>query len=403
MVGDVRTPSPSERSLLLDSPTGPVPLGFVQEGDVVHLVAREGSARWPVEVLRQGAAVLRLEGGTRTGVPQLVVDDQERARILGLFLEKYGADQYGRWYDHPRRVLSIRPGSDARPDHYFEWLTAEFDNIAAEYDQHILGNRMNRLLRDRSLALLRATFRPSDRLLELGCGSGMETMQLLQDGHEILAVDISEKMLEVVRAKARAAGVAERFSGIRSRASELGALVPALGGPFDGAYSTYGALNCEPDLTPVARALGELVPPGRPFVGGIYNRWCLFEILGYGATFQWDRALGRRANPVPVGASRFCVDTYAYSVPEFIARFRPWFESERLLGVPVVLPPSDLTSYAEQFSRRFDRLAALDRALGGVWPLSTLGDHFLVVLRRATGPMSAAPSAMAKPSAVSGA
>ncbi len=262
-------------------------------------------------------------------------------------------------------------------------MEAEFDNIAEEYDHHITGNRMNRLLRDRSLALLQPTFRSARRLLEIGCGSGMETLTLLQEGHEVVAVDISEKMLEVVRHKARTAGVGERFTGVRARASELGGLVPALGPPFDGAYSTYGALNCEPALRPVSDALARLLPPGGTFVAGIYNRWCLFELAGYGITFQWGRALGRRLNPVPVGASRFCVDTYAYSVPEFIGQFRPEFSPVRTFGVPVFLPPSDLTAYSERFARHFDSLANADRAFGSLWPLSALGDHFLAVLVRA--------------------
>jgi len=373
---------PSDQALLLESPTGAVPLGFVQEQDRVHLVAREGSARWPVDLLRSGRADVRLPEGPRTGVPRLVIDAGERDRVLGLFLAKYGPEQYQKWYEHPRRVITIEPGGLPTPGHYFEWLEAEFDNIAEEYDHHITGNRMNRLLRDRSLALLRPTFRSAPRLLEIGCGSGMETLALLQEGHEILAVDISEKMLEVVRRKARSAGVGERFTGVRAKASDLPRILPELRPPFDGAFSTYGALNCEPDLRPVATALARMLPEGREFVAGIYNRWCLFELAGYGLTFRWDRALGRRRNPVPVGASRFCVDTFAYSLPEFTRLFRPEFGAVRSFGVPLLLPPSDLTMYSERLSRHFDQLSGIDRRVGSVWPLSGLGDHFLTVLRR---------------------
>jgi SAM-dependent methyltransferase len=373
----------SDQALLLEGPGGPIPLGYVEEGDRVHLIAREGSARWPVDMLRSGEATVRLPSGVLAGTPRLVIDEGEKRRILELFLAKYGPAQYQKWYDHPRRVITIQPGSIPATDHYFDWLQAEFDNIAEEYDHHITGNRMNRLLRDRSLALLRPTFRSAPRLLEIGCGSGMETLSMLQEGHEIVAVDISEKMLDVVRRKATAARVGERFTGVRAKASDLPGLVVRLEPPFDGAYSTYGALNCEPQLRPVATALAQLLPTDRNFVAGIYNRWCLFELAGYGMTFQWERALGRRRNPVPVGASRFCVDTYAYSLPEFIGQFRPEFEPTRSYGVPVLLPPSDLTSYSERFARHFDILSHIDRRFGSVWPLSGLGDHFLTVLRRA--------------------
>ena len=373
---------PSHEALLLEGSGGSVPLGFVGEGDKIHLVAREGTARWPVDLLRSGEARLRLADGPHRGVPRLIVEPKERERVLALFLAKYGPKQYRAWYENPRRVLTVEPGPPRTGDQYFGWLQSEFDNIAEDYDHHITDNRMNRLLRDRSLALLGPLFHDSPRLLEIGCGSGMETIPMLRAGHSIVAVDISEKMLDVVRRKAEAAGLGDRFTGVRAKASDLPDLLQKLSGPFDGAYSTYGALNCEPDLRPIAPAIAHLLPPGRRFVAGVYNRWCLFELLGYGMTFQWERALGRRVNPVPVGASRFCVDTYAYSVPEFVGHFRSGFRLERLEGVPVFLPPSDLTSYSEQFGRRFAQLAAMDRTIGGWWPLSTLGDHFLAVLRR---------------------
>ncbi|MCI4364368.1 MAG: class I SAM-dependent methyltransferase, partial [Thermoplasmata archaeon] len=238
-------------------------------------------------------------------------------------------------------------------------------------------------LRNRSLARLKPLFAGRDPLLEIGCGSGMETLPLLQLGHELTAVDISERMLEVVRKKALAAGVSERLRTVRSRARDLEGLVSQLGrGAFQGAYSTYGALNCEPDLRPVAKGLAQLLGPGAPLFLGVYNRWCLFELLGYSATLQFGRALGRRENPVPVGGSRFCVDIYAYSVSEVDAALSPYFIRRATEGVPVLLPPSDLVSYAERFSRHFDRLADWDARVGQRWPFQQLGDHFLGTYER---------------------
>jgi SAM-dependent methyltransferase len=374
--------------LELRTPTGLVPLGFAREAGTVYLVARDRAARWPVDLLRRGTADLALPAGEVRGTPQLVSDRGEQTRILELFRAKYGSEQFARWYDHPARVLRVAldsgsgnhgPGSE----HYYEWLQSEFDNVAAEYDHHITGNRMNRLLRQRSLAWLEPRFAGARRLLEIGCGSGMETLPLLQAGHEIVAVDISEQMLATVRSKAEQAGLADRLHTQHLRARDLARLLPDLGaGTLDGAYSTYGALNCEPDLAPVPGALRQLLKPGAPFVAGVYNRWCLFEIAGYGASLQTARAFGRRGNPVPVGSSRFCVDVYAHSVADFRRLFRTGFSVERVEGVPVMLPPSDLVGYAEKFSRHFDRLAGWDAWVGARWPFNQLGDHFLMTFVR---------------------
>jgi len=383
-------------SLELVLPTGPVPLGFVREADVVYLVGRDRSARWPVEILRSGQASLRVSGRLEGGLTELISDPAEKERVLGLFREKYGPRRYTRWYGNPARVLRVRLGAVGRPsggaEQYHGWLAAEFDNVADDYDRHILGNRINRLLRDRSLAELRTTFARSPRLLEIGCGSGMETLPLLGEGHEVFCVDISDRMLEVVRQKARKDGVSERLRTERLAAVSVSHLLDELGpGAFDGAYSTYGALNCEAELGPIPPALHELIRPGGRFVAGVYNRWCAFELVGYSLTGQFGRAFGRSDRPVRVGSSRFCVDIYAHSAPTFARTFAPWFLPERVAAVPVGLPPSDLVGYAEKFDRGFDRLARWDRFLASRWPFRFLGDHFLMTMRRAELAVPASP------------
>ena len=374
-------------SLELRLSSGDVPLGFVREDDTVFLVGRDRSARWPVEILRDGVATLSIDGRPARGVVELVVDPAEREATLERFRSKYGPDRYERWFGHPARVLRVRLTASASglapSEHYYDWLSAEFDNVAEEYDRHILGNRMNRLLRDRSLAELRQTFASAHTLLEIGCGSGMETLPLLREGHEVLCVDISQRMLDVVRAKAAREGLSERLRTERATAGSIGRLVPEFGtGSFDGAYSTYGALNCEADLRPLPPALHGLLTPDGRFMAGVYNRWCAFELVGYSLTGRFDRAFGRAGHPVRVGSSRFCVDVFAYSPATFLGVFAPWFTREKLMGVPAFLPPSDLVGYAERFSRRFDRLDRWDRAASRQWPFRLFGDHFLMVLRR---------------------
>ena len=376
--------------LRLLRPVGPLSLGFVRDGEDVVLVARDRSARWPTEVLRDGTVELDIEGRITGGAVELVTDPEEKSRTLALFRAKYGERQFARWYSHPARVLRVAPGGpqpdDDPAERYHRWLAAEFDNVAEEYDHHITGNLVNRLLRDRSLAELRRAFSGAHHLIEVGCGSGMETLPLLEDGHEILCVDISERMLGVVRAKARAAGLSESLRTLRLAASDLPRVRNAASvGTFDGAYSTYGAMNCEEDLKAVPPALFDLLSPGAPFVAGVYNRWCLFELVGYGVTGRWSRAFGRARSPIPVGSSRFCVDVYAYSVASFRRLFAPWFRPERLEAVPAILPPSDLVGYAERFGRRWEALTGLDRSLARRWPFRALGDHFLLTFaRRAT-------------------
>jgi SAM-dependent methyltransferase len=395
---DPETPDAGARSLAgatnleMSTPLGPVSLGFVAEGTTVYLIARERSARWPVTALREGTARIRLSGHPTEGPIRLITEPAEKQRILGLFRSKYGDQRFERWYDRPARILRVELGERVTAGvpanrSYYDWLEAEFDNVADDYDHHITGNRINLLLRNRSLTQLRRTFAGAPSLLEIGCGSGMETLPLLQDGHEMLCVDLSARMLETVRGKARVEGLSEQLRTRQLRASELGNLLGEIGpGAFDGGYSTYGALNCEEHLESIPPALHALLRPRARFIAGVYNRWCLFEVLGYALSAQPTRAFGRTHRPVPVGSSRFCVDIYAHSTSDFRRLFAPYFRPERVEAIPVILPPSDLVGYAEKFSRHFDRLASWDRSVGARWPLRDWGDHFLMTFVRQDQP-----------------
>lgn len=384
------TPQPELLDLLL--PGGPVPLRFVQEPARIFLVASEPLAVWPVEVLRSGTARVRVSGTTFDGAPTLLSAPEDRARVLALFHAKYGEAAHRVWFGRPDRVLRIdltpiEGGADPGKNPYRRWLSAEFDGLASIYDEQIASNRINRLLRERSSRLLAESFRLPCHLLEIGCGTGLETIPLLEAGHEILCVDISERMLEVVRAKARALGVSERLRTRSLAASDLSALEAEHGlGTFEGGYSTYGALNCEPDLRPISSALGALLRPRARFLAGVLNRWCLFEMMADAVSGRFREMRGRARGSVRAGSSRFRVDAYAYSPNEFLRCFAGEFTVEWLEGVPVLLPPPDRAKYVERLSRRFDLLARWDEKIGRRGPFRSLGDYFLMVLARADAP-----------------
>ena len=266
-------------------------------------------------------------------------------------------------------------------------VSAAFGAVAGDYDT-VYGSETNMAMawmRRQSLAVLQATFAPGSRLLELGCGAGEEAAVLAATGCTVLATDISWRMAAVTRAKAVQAGLGKRVWAAALPAGLLGALYPRQ--PFDGAFASFGALNCEPNLIAVGRALARLIRPGGAFVTSMMGKLCLFEIVWYSLHLRPHRAfrrLGRDWKPVPVageGGREVVVPTRYLTIRQVVEAF-PSFDLERIMALPLLLPPPYADSLYRRHPRFFRRLEGFDRHLRECQPLGSWGDHTVLVLRR---------------------
>ena len=302
--------------------------------------------------------------------------------ILGAFQRKYGLAVVKQRYWGQKRYARVEIHSQAKEDPVeltYGDLEVAFDGVAATYDAHILGNPMNLWLRNRSVALLSKLFKPGDTVIEIGCGTGTETLQLARKGVKVLATDISSRMLEVMMNKAKSYDLASLVVPIHCRPYELRTRLSEAGyTEVDGAYSTYGAVNTEPRLPVMIENLHALVRGGGKLALGVWNKFCLFEILGYATRARPSMMVARLKNPVPVGKSRFCVSTNSFSVGELDAVVGKWFIPEKVIGVEVILPPSNLARYLPS-GVLGELVLALDKALESHFPWNRLGDHFLRV------------------------
>ena len=271
-----------------------------------------------------------------------------------------------------------------------------FSRAAALYDAEHAANPLARWTRRRSLAALECAFAPDARLLELGCGAGAEALHLAARGASVVATDAAPGMVAALAAKLASGGVAAGLAGRvtplvlpAARAGELaGRYGPAA---FDGAYSSFGPLNCEPDLAPVAAGLAALVRPGGGLVLSLINRFCLWETAWYLRAGQPGRAFrrwpGRATATVRAAWHDERIPVFYWTPGEVVAAFRPHFRATRRIGLPWLLPPQYLDGLVPRAPRLFRRLARWDRRLAGAWPCYAIGDHVLITLvRAADGP-----------------
>jgi ubiquinone/menaquinone biosynthesis C-methylase UbiE len=255
-----------------------------------------------------------------------------------------------------------------------------FDDVAAEYDLREADNPIMQLMRRRSLATLESTFSQGTTLLDIGCGTGTEAIWLAKRGRTIFAVDPSPQMLKVLAERADSAGLI--VSSRLLRATHLSTLVEERGeASFDGAYSSFGALNTEHSLEPPVAALSRLVRPGGRIVLSVMNRWCVAEmgLLLAGGRARHALRRSRTSISVPVG-SNFAEVRYP-SWRQLRSALQEQFRIVSLQALPLLLVPYAWPALAAHV-RTFRALCRLDALLASHRPFSWLGDHLLVVAER---------------------
>lgn len=263
----------------------------------------------------------------------------------------------------------------------FDDTRAAFDSVAATYDGPRGNNALIQEMRREMWRWLDASFPPGSDLLDLGCGTGLDAVRMAERGHRVLATDWSLRMVERAHGRAAAAQVGNRVRTAAIGAHELERIEGS--SIFDGAYSNLGALNCLPDLTPVARECSRLVRTGGRLVFTVIGRRCPWEIAYYSSRADWTRLRVRFARRMmPVRMNGHTVWTRYWTPRELYRKFEREFALVHFRALCLFAPPPYMTGLKDRHGAWLERLWRWDRRVGG-WPLLRgLGDHFLIVMAR---------------------
>src|SRR5207302_8206863 len=131
-----------------------------------------------------------------------------------------------------------------------------YDAIAHGYDAQVQGDDWMRRALHRHFGRV---FMPGMRVLDVGCGTGIDALLLARRGIHVTAVDFSSAMIDQLRAKLSGAAYADR---VDARVLGVDNLRELRGQPFDGVMSAFAGLSAVDDLTGFARDTAALLRPG---------------------------------------------------------------------------------------------------------------------------------------------
>jgi SAM-dependent methyltransferase len=226
-------------------------------------------------------------------------------------------------------------------------------------------------------ARLDALFRPGDRVVDVGCGTGEAAVLLAARGVRVVGVDPSPEAIARARARAAAGGLSPDVCRF-----ELSPLVDldVAGTDLDGAYSSLGALHGT-DLGTAGRALGAALRAGAPVLLSLPGPSPLPASVRRALTGMGERRRARApwldGDPAPA--------VYP-TTAEARRALGPALVWTNAYAIGLLVPAPEHAGWAAAHPQAFGALAALERGLRR-WPgLRDLGDVLVLEGRRASSP-----------------
>jgi SAM-dependent methyltransferase len=263
-------------------------------------------------------------------------------------------------------------------------VAAAYDDIAAGYDELVAEDSW---MRERLWAHYLRAFRPGDRVLDVACGTGLDTLHLAAHGLLMTGIDLSPGMVEELRRKAAGRGLAGR---VEARVADAAGLDGWPAGSFDGVISSFAGLNTA-DLAGFAAAAARLVRPrGRVIVhllapAGLWER---LRLVARGRVRQ-ARSLAHRREVRVAIAGRAVRHALLPAAEAYRRCFAADFALRGRYGLGWLWP----RRLARRLPPRALRwLGPVDAALGRLPPWRAWGRFFVLDLERRppAGPQPAA-------------
>jgi SAM-dependent methyltransferase len=258
---------------------------------------------------------------------------------------------------------------------------APFDAVAEAYDRVFTDSAIGQAQRASVWRELRRAFGSGSRILELGCGTGVDACFLAEQGVEVIACDSSAAMIRVAERRVRDRGLGS--VELRVLAAENISDLPAQG-LLDGAFSNFGALNCLENLSRLAANLARLLRPGATVLLCLMGPFCAWEVLWYLGRGEGRKAFRRqRRGGVTATLAPGAFIPVRYPTVGFLASaFAPHFRLICWKGVGLAVPPSYMESWAARSPRILEWAVRMDLVLERCPGIRSLSDHILLKFER---------------------
>ncbi len=260
-------------------------------------------------------------------------------------------------------------------------MSADFDIAALPYDDIFTNSIIGKRQRSNVWAYLSNNLpqKKSLHILELNCGTGEDACHFAQQGHQVIATDISRKMLEQTLHKATSKGL-----NIKTQTLDIATISKTnFEYKFDLIFSNFGGLNClSPEqLQAISLAIPRLLNEKGRFIAVLMPKKCWIESFYFLAKGQFKEAFRRNTtSAIGVNLHGHTVQTWYYSPSNFYDFFQQHFSKKTSIAIGMI--PSYLEFLLHKNTFVKNTILGLSNSLFKIHKSGFQADHYLIDLEK---------------------
>ena len=259
-------------------------------------------------------------------------------------------------------------------------MSNDFDTAALHYDDVFTNSKIGKAQRDMVYSYLQSIFKTSQKLaiLELNCGTGEDAINFAQNGHNVIATDISEKMIAIANAKKSPNSLVFKTLDINLLSAQ------SFASKFDLIFSNFGGLNClnSSQLNSFIQKASKLLSPDGKLIFVIMPKYCLWERFYFFIKGASQKATRRNTSKaVLANVDGIQVPTWYYNPKDIISFAKEDYTINQIRPIGLCIPPSYLEASFISSTPLLHIFKNLDRYLKYT-ALAKYADHFLIELQK---------------------
>lgn len=257
-------------------------------------------------------------------------------------------------------------------------MKASFDVAANTYDQSFTNTKIGRLQRNLVYLLLSKHLHQIKDILEINCGTGEDAIWLAKQNFNVLATDISKKMIAIGKTK-------NQYHNLTFAQLNIN-LIPEKKdiGTFDMVFSNFGGLNCltKTELELFFNSIANNLNKRGKLALVIMPKSTTWEQFYFLLKGKFSKAFRRKKEVAIANVDGENVPTYYYNPKDIINLAKTNFNILESKPIGFFIPPSYLEPFFKNKIGLLNFLNHLENRIKN-WPLlSKYADHYIIILEK---------------------